>query len=76
MQSLLAIVHKWKAIAKDKQKLAIKQLDSYESNYQLGKIKMCNEFIAQLTKEIEEEKETSQERNKQSLQSNKTDNRF
>lgn len=76
MQSLLAIVHKWKAIAKDKQKEAIKQLDSLESNYQLGKIRICDEFIAQLKKDIEEEKETSQEGNPQSLQSNEADSGF
>ena len=75
MQSLLTIVHKWKAIAQRKQKKAIQEDEAYESNYQLGKIVICNEFIAQLKKDIEEskEKETSKEGNKESLQNVRED---
>ncbi len=75
MQKLIAIIEKWKTIALQKQKEAIKQGDSHESNYQLGKIKICNEFIAQLKREIEEEKETSKEGIEQGTQSNEEDHR-
>jgi len=73
MESLILVIEKWKAIAQRKQKEAIEELDSLESNYQLGKIKICNEFIEQLKKEIEQE-ETSKERNKEGLQNAGEDN--
>jgi hypothetical protein len=67
MESLLKIVKGWKATAREKQQEAIRMLDSHESNHQLGKIAMCEDFIYQLEKEIEEEKATSQKRDKQSV---------
>jgi hypothetical protein len=74
MESLIAIVKKWKEIAETKQKEAIEIGDSHESNYQLGKIKICDDFIKQLNGEIKK-KEISKERNTESLQSNGEDHR-
>jgi len=69
MESLIEIIKKWRDVAYTKQRQAIAQEDIYESNYQLGKIRMCNEFIEQLNEEIKKE-ETSKEGNTQGEQSN------
>ncbi len=69
METLIAIIEKWKEIAETKQKEAIEIGDSHESNYQLGKIKICDDFINQLNGEIKK-KEISKERTSQGEQSN------
>ena len=66
MDYLILLIEKWRDIAKRKQKQAVKEIDSNESNYQLGKIEVYNEILEEI------EKETSKTGHKESIQGNET----
>jgi len=51
MNSLITLIEKWRDIAQKKQKQAVKEIDSNESNYQLGKIEVYNEILEEIKKE-------------------------
>ena len=74
METLIEVVKSWKSTAIEKKNKAVKIGDSEESNFQLGKIEMCEGFIKQLNEEIEKEK-TSKTRTAQGEQSNEEDYR-